>query len=150
MPPKPFPYPIGIGIDVCKPSRILRLMQDHQTLNRWLRKVFNRLEWPQLVSRFKVAQNAAPGDSADPQDDFNRYEPLILSYWWSPPPAGSEHIQVPAITDALAQHLAGRLEAPPPYHPPPISPKLFGYYPQTTLSAETMLYHHLDGLRRKQ
>lgn len=119
MPPKPFPYPIGIGIDVCKPSRILHLMRDHRTLNRWLRKVFNRLEWPQLVSRFKIAQNGAPGDIGHPRDDFHQYQPLTLSHPWKIPPAGSEHIQVPALTDALAQHLAGRLE-PPPLFPLPL------------------------------
>ena len=115
MPPKPFPYPIGIGIDVCKPSRILRLMKDHRTLNHWLQKVFNRLEWPQLVSHFKVAENVAAGNVGHTRN-IDRYHPLILSYPWISP-AGSEHTQVPAVTDALAQHLAGRLD-PPSLDPP--------------------------------
>lgn len=119
MPPKPFPYPIGIGIDVCKPSRIVRLMRDHDKLNRWLRKVFNRLEWPQLVSSFKGAQNAAPGDIGHPRDDFNRHQPLILSHSWIPPPPSTKNVRVPATINALAQHLAGRLAPPPPPPPPP-------------------------------
>lgn len=83
-------------------------MKNQRTLNHWLRKVFNRLEWPLLVSRFKIAENAGPG--VGHIRDVNRYQPLILSHSWIPP-AGSE---VPAVTDALAQHLAGRLDALPP------------------------------------
>lgn len=90
-------------------------MKDQRTLNLWLRKVFSRLEWPQLVSRFNVAETVAPGDVGHTRGT-NRYQPLILSHSCIPP-AGSEHIQVPAVTDALAQHLAGRLDAPPPFDP---------------------------------
>lgn len=111
-------------------------MKDHRTLNRWLRKVFNRLEWPQLVARFKVAGDATPGDIS---------QPLILSHAWIPPPAGSEHIQVSAVTDALAQHLAGRLD------PSPTSLPLTLLLLSTDGAlAEMMVSDLLDGQRRKQ
>ncbi len=99
MPPKQFPYPIGIGIDVCKPLRILRIMQDHRKLNAWLRKVFNRLEWPFLVSQFKNAEDGLGGP-----DLKNTNHSLVLTHSWIP----RADSKAPPLTDKLAQHLAGR------------------------------------------
>ncbi len=127
MPPKQFPYPIGIGIDVCKPLRILRIMQDHRKLNAWLRKVFNRLEWPFLVSQFKNAEDGSGGP-----DLKNINHSLVLTHSWIPR-ADSE---APPLTDKLAQHLAGRFE------PHPLA--------RTTCSPLRCLLPVLDGRRRKQ
>lgn len=117
MPPKPFPYPIGIGIDVCQPIRIMKMLTDSRTLNHWLMKVFNRLEWPALISRFKLADNVAPGLeeiealNAFLPDNDARAQSLILTQPWRPT-AGSTLNDAPAVTSALAQHLAGRCETP--------------------------------------
>ena len=56
MAPKPFPYPIGLGIDICHIPRLSGLLgrqDDYVTL--WARKVFTRLEWPHLWLRFHEA-----------------------------------------------------------------------------------------------
>jgi hypothetical protein len=117
MPPKPFPYPIGIGIDVCQPIRVLKLLTDSRTLNHWLMKVFNRLEWPALRSRFKLADNVSPHIAEiGALDEFlpvsvDGEQSLILRQPWRPT-TGSTLNNAPAVTSALAQHLAGRYENP--------------------------------------
>ena len=55
MVPKPFPFPLGIGVDIVKVSRIRRLMADKHMINKWSRKVFNRLEWLNLFEEFNSA-----------------------------------------------------------------------------------------------
>lgn len=55
MVPKPFPFPLGIGVDIVKVSRIRRLMADQHLINKWARKVFNRLEWLHLFDEFNSA-----------------------------------------------------------------------------------------------
>ena len=65
MVPKPFPYPLGIGVDVCKVSRVMRLIQNYRLCNRWARKVFTRLEWPALWDRMKEAQLTATADTGN-------------------------------------------------------------------------------------
>ena len=48
-PPKPFPLPYRIGIDICSIARIRALLAKDagqgKYLRRWGSKVFNRLEW---------------------------------------------------------------------------------------------------------
>ena len=53
MAPKPFPFPLGIGIDVCKSVRIVHFLQSSRLSNQWARKVFTRLEWPDLLRQFE-------------------------------------------------------------------------------------------------
>ena len=51
--PKPFPYPIGIGTDVCRVNRIAAILRHEYTRNRWARKIFTRLEWPALCRKMQ-------------------------------------------------------------------------------------------------
>lgn len=53
---KPFPFPLDIGIDVCKIPRIARLISDPEVCNRWAQRVFTRLEWPQLCRLVEKVQ----------------------------------------------------------------------------------------------
>lgn len=55
MAPKPFPFPIGVGVDICRIDRIAAILREENTRNRWARRVFTRLEWPALMSKFKNA-----------------------------------------------------------------------------------------------
>ena len=61
MVPKPFPYPLGIGVDVCKVNRIAQFLRNDSLRNRWARKIFTRLEWPALWSVFLKTQRATTG-----------------------------------------------------------------------------------------
>ena len=56
--PKPFPFPIGIGTDVCRVNRIAAILRREYTRNRWARKIFTRLEWPALCRRLQRAEQA--------------------------------------------------------------------------------------------
>ncbi len=58
MAPKSFPFPIGIGIDVCRVNRIAAILRHEHTRNRWARKVFTRLEWPALCRTLQRAEKA--------------------------------------------------------------------------------------------
>lgn len=58
MVPNPFPYPLGVGIDVCKVSRLARLLHAQRLCNRWARRVFTRLEWPALWHQFQMTRSA--------------------------------------------------------------------------------------------
>lgn len=63
MVPKAFPYPLGIGVDVCRVSRVAHLLQKQNLCNRWARKVFTRLEWSALWNHVKKAQLMAAADT---------------------------------------------------------------------------------------
>ena len=56
--PKPFPFPIGIGTDVCRINRIAAVLRHEYTRNRWARKVFTRLEWPALCRKMQRVEKA--------------------------------------------------------------------------------------------
>ena len=58
MVPKPFPFPIEVGIDICRTARIAALLRQEQTRNRWAQRIFTRLEWPAIVRRFQRADRA--------------------------------------------------------------------------------------------
>lgn len=51
MGPKPFPFSIGIGTDICQVSRVRHIAADVTLWNSWARKVFTRHEWPTLYQR---------------------------------------------------------------------------------------------------
>ena len=57
--PKPFPFPIGIGTDVCQINRIADILRDEYKRNRWARKLFTRLEWPALCETLQRAEGQA-------------------------------------------------------------------------------------------
>lgn len=63
MPPKPFPYPLRIGVDMCSMPRLGQHITDSNWLNRYTRKHFNRLEWPELCIRVAAALEGK-GDGA--------------------------------------------------------------------------------------
>lgn len=49
---KPFPSSYGLGHDICHTERLVAILRQENTRNRWARRVFTRLEWPVLISRF--------------------------------------------------------------------------------------------------
>ena len=57
--PRPFPFPIGIGTDVCQISRIADILRHEHKRNRWARKLFTRLEWPALCDTLRRAKGQA-------------------------------------------------------------------------------------------
>ncbi|KAF6234562.1 hypothetical protein HO173_007188 [Letharia columbiana] len=132
MAPKPFPFPISIGIDVCRVNRIAAILRHEQTRNRWARKIFTRLEWPALCRRLQRVEKAigepvGQADAAiDPKLD-NENQAIDSNYdnaiWMLPRLSGysstfeDEHSYWSAIADersalgGLARHLAGRWAA---------------------------------------
>ena len=127
--PKPFPFPIGIGTDVCRVNRIAAILRQEYTRNRWARKIFTRLEWPALCRRFQDVEKAIgePVGQADTASDHNleiedhataRYYDTEI--WMLPRLSGyssiceNENSYWSVIDDersalgALARHLAGR------------------------------------------
>lgn len=118
MAPKPFPYPLGIGTDICHIHRIHCLMQNESTVNRWLRKVSSRLEWPYLVRKFNMSLDSPTSLPAN-DVDLN----LKLPHVWEREPVKADWLQNPRMTGTsseperlrlkvgtrnLAQFLAGR------------------------------------------
>ena len=49
MPPKPFPFPLSVGSDICSMERIGSIVHAPTSFNRFARRVFTRLEWPSLL-----------------------------------------------------------------------------------------------------
>ncbi|KAL8927487.1 MAG: hypothetical protein Q9208_002292 [Pyrenodesmia sp. 3 TL-2023] len=71
MGPKPFPYPIGVGVDICQFTRLYRtLAHDSEKVTRWARKVFARREWPILHQKFYRAS-----------DNQTRFDSFPASLW---------------------------------------------------------------------
>ena len=58
MPPRPFPFPMGVGVDICQINRIAALLRKESIRNNWVRKVFTRLEWPTVCRRFQRANRS--------------------------------------------------------------------------------------------
>lgn len=58
MAPRPFPYPLGVGVDICQVHRVAGFLRREELRNRWARKVFTRLEWPEIRKSFLRAQRA--------------------------------------------------------------------------------------------
>lgn len=57
MSSKPFPFPLGIGVDLCRINRVAALLRQEHVRNRWARKVFTRLEWLALCKRIHQANS---------------------------------------------------------------------------------------------
>ncbi|KAL9015312.1 MAG: hypothetical protein Q9173_000110 [Seirophora scorigena] len=56
MAPKPFPYPIGVGVDICHSHRLYATLgHPSQYVTTWARKIFTRQEWPCLLKRCSQA-----------------------------------------------------------------------------------------------
>lgn len=126
MAPKPFPFPISIGIDVCRVNRIAAILHHENTRNRWARKVFTRLEWPALCRRLQRVGKAAGEDSESDQklEYANRTAAELYDnqMWMLPKLSGysstfeDEASYWSTVADersalgTLARHLAGRSE----------------------------------------
>ena len=85
MAPKPFPYPLGIGIDVCKVARIARVLRSTGLRNQWARRVFTRLEWPDVCRYFEKTRISMTDDAGNTRvigREANAYHP---SGWMLPP-----------------------------------------------------------------
>ena len=135
MIPKPFPFPIEIGVDICRTARIASLLRQERTRNRWAQRVFTRLEWPALVRRFqrldradgetysqaqsrqqqlKHAREGSGEGIGYPEQDMWMLPKLstltsILEHqeaYWSA--VGDDRSRLGILT----RHLAGRLESP--------------------------------------
>ena len=61
MPPKPFPFKIGIGTDICEIERMGAIIQTGYH-TRWARKVLTYLEWPSFETKLQEFEN--PGEKA--------------------------------------------------------------------------------------
>ncbi|KAI4169866.1 MAG: hypothetical protein LQ343_005415 [Gyalolechia ehrenbergii] len=69
MAPKPFPYPIGVGVDICHIPRLYNLVGKRtHYVTRWAKKVFTRLEWHRLWQEFyKTSIRRTPSEFAKAQ-----------------------------------------------------------------------------------
>ncbi|KAI9812423.1 MAG: hypothetical protein M1827_004654 [Pycnora praestabilis] len=67
MPPKPFPYPLGVGIDICHIPRIRRLItkDNGKYLDQFARRIFNSYEWEHFQVKLEDAKNASHKDYMD-------------------------------------------------------------------------------------
>ena len=54
MPPKPFPFALGVGTDICRVARLVPVANDAVRLNLWAKRVFTRLEWPMVYERLAL------------------------------------------------------------------------------------------------
>ena len=59
MPPKPFPFAIGVGTDICRVARLVNVANDAVRLNLWAKRVFTRLEWPMVYERLALGLDMA-------------------------------------------------------------------------------------------
>ncbi|KAI4101449.1 MAG: hypothetical protein L6R37_004924 [Teloschistes peruensis] len=96
MAPKPFPYLIRQGVDICRVSRVSKILEkpSHELL-RWALKIFTRQEWPQLWRQFNEATVKQEALGSQAQLFLPK---LTLS--------ASQHAHGP-----LAQYIAGRWAA---------------------------------------
>lgn len=133
MVPKPFPYPLGIGVDVCQVNRVARYLRTESLRNRWARKIFTRLEWRDLCEQFRSTSRAidkqeGPSEGIDWMskrrvfpNEVNNSSRMDDSMWMLPKlafyPVGtaeSEKDYIDGLASSrspisrLARHLAGR------------------------------------------
>ncbi len=98
MPPRPFPYALGIGTDICHVPRIQRLILRHDDggIERFGSKIFNEFErkfFNTKLSRYKAARAAAvlepnghggasSTETLPDAQDVERSTPLIAFARW--------------------------------------------------------------------
>ena len=134
MTARPFPIPIGIGLDVCRVERVGAILRDARTRNRWARKIFNRLEWPHLYKRLQrmddsIGELAGQDDEEADEQKVEVQDQAVAkdhdnTVWMLPGLSRyssifkNENLYNSAIADErsdlgrLARHLAGRLDCP--------------------------------------
>lgn len=77
MPPKPFPFLFGIGIDIARIARFTRLLErSDQDFLRWARRIFTRLEWPALQEQYRLW---SPLDKSSKGTQTVSHSPELLS-----------------------------------------------------------------------
>lgn len=77
MPPKPFPYPIGVGSDICSTSRVAALVADPRLFSRFGRKLFTRLEWPSLLRKILETKAKDLTENIDYRNRLKRRLPIL-------------------------------------------------------------------------
>ncbi len=102
MPPKAFPFSLGIGIDVIQTARLKRVLHDENKLNRWAQRIFTRLEWPSISHTFQ--QHATQLDEMFVNESCPQ---LVLPKAW-PDADGTDPGTISPLTYQLARLLAGR------------------------------------------
>ena len=71
MAPRPFPFPLSTGVDVCYVNRIAGILRRDETRDRWIQKVFTRLEWPEMCDRIEAANvGVSYKEYKDTKDDL--------------------------------------------------------------------------------
>ena len=60
MLPKPFPYNLGVGVDLVEVLRVKSILEENSKLNKWAQRVFNRLEWPFISRAFQNNASRPP------------------------------------------------------------------------------------------
>ena len=58
MVPKPFPYPLNIGTDLCSVKRVAGLLSHRRPREQFVRRNFTRLEWPLIWKSFQRASDS--------------------------------------------------------------------------------------------
>ena len=53
MVPRPFNYPLNVGNDICNINRIAWILRQQSARDRFIRKIFSRLEWPFIWKAFQ-------------------------------------------------------------------------------------------------
>lgn len=116
MPPKPFPFPIGVGTDICHTTRFLRFIRDDEVMNQFARKVFTRLEWPYLYRKFlEVGYDLANEDERSWGDERPIETLPSLSRFFPPRSDPKKALPAPNLQIGnLARYLAGRLDTRSP------------------------------------
>lgn len=129
MPPKPFPYPLQVGVDICNVNRLARIQRNENFRNLWARKVFTRLEWPYLVDRYRRARRLLMANAVIEESEKMRDHDGTVPWMLPGLPRGSLNFPSPDKTRPedlenapsaymqLMRHLAGRYALSMHYQP---------------------------------
>lgn len=141
MVPKPFPYPLNIGIDLCSVQRIAGLLSHRRPREQFITRNFTRLEWPLIWKSFQRASDSPNSYNAwiNPKiASLSRLEQIAkaderplaeeLSIWslpeWSKPRKSynEDVLEESSPIGNLVRHVAGRFASIPIFSPQ--SPKI--------------------------
>lgn len=144
MVPKPFPYLLDIGTDLCSVKRIAGLLSHRRPREQFIRRNFTRLEWPLIWKSFQRASDNSDGYDAwitrktasvshleqSAKDDM-RPSPEESSIWslpdWSKPRKSynEEVLDENSPIGNLVRHIAGRFASSSISPPPKLPTKRF-------------------------
>ena len=136
MVPKPFPYPLNIGTDLCSVQRIAGLLNHRRPREQFIRRNFTRLEWPLIWKSFQRASDSPNSYNAwiNPNTaSVSRLEQIAkaderplaeeLSIWslpeWSKPRKSynEDVLEESSPIGNLVRHVAGRFVSIPIFAP---------------------------------